>query len=161
MMRRLTIEDFYFAKSVMLDDSVFPWICDDGTNDKSRFETELQVLLSREDMFFLSPSEYCIYMLSPFLTGAYVIHTCILPNGRGKEAFKHGRELLKYCFETLKMNKMISYVPSYNRKTLLYALRCGMKKEGTMRGAWQHDNNMYDVDFVGLTRQEWEQCQRR
>lgn len=154
-MRRLSVKDISLVEHVMLHDDVFPHICDDGTSDKSRFALSLPARLDCEEIFFLSPGDGCVFMLVPFITGAYAVHTCITPEFRGKIGIEYGKKSISYCFKALGMHKIISHIPGYNRRALIYALRCGFRKEGCLRETWKFNNILYNVDIVGITKQEW------
>jgi hypothetical protein len=158
--RRLTVDDFKFVKDIMLHDDVFKWICDDGTKDKHEFEYRLPVMMSNDCNHFLSPGEGCVFFLQPFCTGTYTVHTCIIPSFRGRKAVKYGRETVEFIFEKLPVQKIISYVPGYNRKAVIYSFMCGFKKEGEIREAWRMNGISYNLTIVGITKGEW-LCQQQ
>lgn len=161
--RRLTIEDLPFVEAVMLHDDVFPYICDDASFDKNRFSVDLPRMLDNSNLYFLSSGAGCVYMLNQFCGGTYVVHTCITPQYRGKTAIEYGMCLIKHCFCDLMMSKLISYVPAYNRRALLYALKCGFSKEGFLTAAWQRGGITHDINIVGLSISDYQEskCQQQ
>lgn len=147
--RVLKLDDLRFVYDVMLDDDVFPHICDDGTDNKNSFARLLPALLNNANNIFLSPGPGCVFMLCPLCTGCYDVHTCITPEYRGKIAIEYGKASIGFCFENLVIHKLVSHIPEYNRRALLYALRCGFKREGKIRSMWYRHGILYDVDIVG------------
>jgi hypothetical protein len=156
----LGVQDLPEIKRVFLDKDVFADIVDDTFKEVKDFEERLVSLVCNQANFFLCPGPGCIFMLSPFSLGSYIVHTCILKELRGRKAFILGKEAINYCFNTLNINKLISYVPSYNRKALLYALLCRFKKEGLLTKSFQLNNQLFDVTIVGLTKEDW-LCQQQ
>jgi hypothetical protein len=156
----LGVQDLQEIKRVFLDKDVFKDIVDDTFKDVRDFEDRLISLVCNQANFFICPGSGCIFLLSPFSLGSYIVHTCILKELRGSKAINLGKKAIDYCFRELNINKLISYVPSYNRKALLYALLCRFKKEGLITKAYQLNNQLFDITIVGLTKETW-LCQQQ
>jgi hypothetical protein len=156
----LKLQDFHEIKRVFLDADVFADIIDDSFTTLDAFEDDLISMVCTPTNFFLCPATGCIFLLSPFSFGTYVVHTCILKKLRGRKAINLGKEAISYCFNELNINKLISYVPSYNHKALFYALLCRFKKEGLIKKAFQLNKQLFDVTVVGLTKEDW-LCQQQ
>lgn len=81
------------------------------------------------------------------------IHTSLLPEFRGVKALQSGKLFLSHLFS--KYLKAISYVPSYNKKALLYAQLLGFKIEGINRSSFIKNGQLLDQTLVGLTQGEF------
>ena len=151
----LGIQDLQEIKRVFLDKDVIYDIIDDSFKNIKDFEDILVPMICNRSNFFICPDTGCIFFLSPFTFGSYIVHTCILKALRGRKAIILGKKAINFCFNELNINKLVSYVPSYNRKALFYALLCGFKKEGLITKAYQLNSQLFDITVVGLTKEAW------
>jgi len=159
--RRLFLRDYAFVRDCMLHADVFPFIHDDGTGDENAFARMLLSVVDNDAFIFLSPGPGCVFMLSPTFSGVYTVHTAVKPEYRGRTAIEYGKAAIGKFFEKQDHIKLISFVPGCNRRAKIFALKCGFRTEGTLRKSWKQGGIVYNVDIVGLTRQEWELCQQQ
>lgn len=94
-----------------------------------------------------------LFMLVPINQVTAEIHTCLLPSIHGKNAMIAGRLLLSHLFT--KYQKAISWVPSPNRKALIYALKLGFQVEGVNRASFLKNGELVDQKLVGLTKGDY------
>ena len=61
-----------------------------------------------------------------------------------------------YCFETLKMNKIVLRVITSNDKSFKVAEKCGFIREGTLRNEHRTFNGeLVDLYYYGMTREDY------
>jgi len=156
-MIRALLEDESKIKRVMLDESVYPLISDDGAPNPNDFD--IKSLLSSNAILFLMPDENSVFMYVPMNAITYEVHSNILPASRD-----HSRSLaletVKYMFTETKCLKIITHVPEFNKAAFRLALACGLKMEGIDRSSFLKSGKLYNQYFLGLTKEEWK-CQQQ
>lgn len=65
--------------------------------------------------------------------------------------------LLKHCFETMNLNRVMLRVYQNNPRAIRCYEKVGFKHEGAWRQAHYHGGMYYDVLFMGILKEEWEQ----
>ena len=125
-------KDVDFINSVMKHPDVFPWICDDGTNDPESFDVDRMV--DDDRFYFISPNEWTVFANYPVNSITWEIQT--------------------------PCQKLISWVPEPYSHVLRYAKTCGMKVEGISKKSFLKKDEVHDMALVGLSKGEW-QCQQQ
>lgn len=64
--------------------------------------------------------------------------------------------LFDFIFNELKINKFVSEVFSFNKGVIRLHQLCGCNIEGTFKNHIMKNGEFYDVTFLGLTKEEWE-----
>lgn len=72
--------------------------------------------------------------------------------GYGTEALQL---LLRHCFETLNLNRVMLRVYQNNPRAIRSYEKCGFKHEGAMRQAHYQEETYHDVLIMGILREEW------
>jgi len=76
--------------------------------------------------------------------------------GRGVGAFAEF-EVLKYVFETLRLNRLWCEVLAFNTSAQKMHRRFGFVHEGTLRRHVRKDGDYHDVEVFGMLKEEWDQ----
>jgi RimJ/RimL family protein N-acetyltransferase len=97
-----------------------------------------------------------LYNLHPINGITLQIHPMILPEYRGEKAYRSGVQVLKWVIENTDYQKVFCYIPTLYRNVILFALRCGMVKEGINRRSWLKNGKIHDMVMLGITREEIE-----
>lgn len=97
-----------------------------------------------------------LYNLHPINGITLQIHPMILKEFRGKAAYESGKLALKWVVENTAYEKVFCYIPTIYRNVILFAMRCGMVKEGINRRSWLKNGKIHDMVLLGITRQEIE-----
>lgn len=66
------------------------------------------------------------------------------------------RLMLKHCFETLNLNRVMLRVYAYNERAKHVYQKIGFVYEGTMREALYRNGKYSDVHIMSILRKEWE-----
>jgi ribosomal-protein-alanine N-acetyltransferase len=64
--------------------------------------------------------------------------------------------VLKYAFEDLNLNRIYAYAVEYNAGSVRVKEKCGFQVEGTLRQDHYANGRFYDVQLLGITREDWE-----
>ncbi len=97
----------------------------------------------------------------------WISGNCWLAIGIGPREFwgrGYGTEamalMVKYAFWGLNLKRVTLNVFAYNERAVRCYLKTGFQIEGRMREFIHRDGKRYDLVFMGLLREEWEQAQR-
>jgi len=77
--------------------------------------------------------------------------------GYGREAMNL---VLRFAFESLNLKRVSLDVFEYNQRAYLSYCKCGFKEEGRMRQWMQRGGERFDLIFMGILREEWEERQK-
>ena len=72
--------------------------------------------------------------------------------GYGTEAIQL---MLKHCFQTLNMNRVMLQVYQNNPRAIRCYEKCGFQHEGALRQALYQDGKYYDILNMGILKEEW------
>lgn len=84
------------------------------------------------------------------------IHPMILPNKRGKWAYKTAMEALRWVNEYTSFQKVVCEIPFIYPHVKMFALQCGMVKEGINRCSFLKYGKIHHMWMLGITRDEIE-----
>jgi RimJ/RimL family protein N-acetyltransferase len=76
--------------------------------------------------------------------------------GYGTDAM---RIILRYAFTELNLHRVSLTVSEYNPRAIQSYLNAGFVEEGRLRGDEYRDGRRYDLIYMGILREEWEQNQ--
>ena len=126
---RLTYADAEIANRIIHHPEIFPMIGNDHTpTDCTTLGNDF---LMNPTIWMLHPTEHALFMLTARTLTMYECHTMVEPEGRGLAAVKAAREAAKWFFENNETaEKIITYVPFYNKGAKVFALKVGFLHEG-------------------------------
>ena len=130
--------------SIKLNASVIDDISDDQT--KGVFLTELPSFMSFYGVF---DDGNCVgfFAIQSHNSVTVEIHTTLLPECRGRNALIAGELIIDLILSTHK--KIISYIPEYNKKALVYAQVLGFEIEGLIKNSFLKNGKLYKQYLVG------------
>lgn len=150
---RLTEKDIDFVDRVLRDESVYPWISDDGSVSAGAFTTK--PFFYNPSVYVLSPNQWSVFIFLPVNSCCFDVHSNVLPEGRGVKAIVAGKAVLNWMFQETKCLKVITSIPVFNAPAYALARRCGMTPEGKNRKSFLHKGVLYDQHMLGITEEEW------
>lgn len=89
---------------------------------------------------------------------AYYLDESVRGKGIGLATARYA---LWWAFEECGMEKVNGEALAFNETSWGIDLKIGMKEEGRIRSAYVKDGKRVDVVLVGITRQEWDELQRK
>ena len=146
--------DMELVRSIMSHPAIWPHIHDDNTQDCEP--------LDHEGFYWLAVSDgepAGVFLVHATNSVCFEVHTCLLPRIWGQAATVAASLCKAWVFGNTDCEKIITHVPAYNQTALRFALRCGMKREGTNRASYLKDGKLMDQHLLGITKQEWK-CQQ-
>jgi len=121
--------DRYIITSIVTHPQVYPYVSDDN----SPAPEEYNLPQVSPDFFAIS----CLYR--GYIVGCFLfkkihddcceIHTCMLPEARGK-AVNFGNMAVKMIFNETPFNTIKTFIPTTNQKAKRLALKCGFLEIG-------------------------------
>lgn len=104
-----------------------------------------------EGIYFLSVCGGSgIFMFHKHSEILYEVHTLLLPECWGREDI--AASAARWMFENTPCEKIITWVPAYNRLAYHFALRSGMKEEGLSRKSIRKNGRLMDQYLLGLEK---------
>ena len=152
--KRCSPADLNDVHRIFSDDSVYPWISDDGSPSGDALKRQLEGALHNVSVYFLMPRINTIVMAIPTNTILYDVHVAAIKGGGRKYAADDAYNCLLWMIEHTKAKKFTTMVPGFNRAAILFARRCGMKKEGVIKKGYIKDGKLWDIDIYGATDEE-------
>lgn len=148
--------DMGIVRSILSHPAIWPHIHDDGATECEPADHDgfLWMLVADEE-----PAG--VFLLHAHNTATYEVHTCLLPRIWGPQALEAAHMCRAWMFEKTDCQKLITNVPAYNLTALRFARRCGFKPEGVNRASFLRDGALLDQHVLGLTKEEWRQCQQQ
>lgn len=144
-------------KSIFTHPSIWPHISDDYCDIKT-YEPAINDLV-----YYLVPTiqgvSCGVFMFVPQNTIMYEVHSCLLPEYRGKDSHELAKDALLWMVNNTMCRKVITHVPENNRLALAFAKRAGMTLEGINRKSYQKAGEILDQFILGITEREI--CQQR
>jgi len=144
-----TGHDIEHVAEILGHSEVLPFIADDSPF-VDPVATATACILN-DSIYVLIPNAYAVFAFMPRNYVMYEIHSAILPEGRGSEngSKDAANAAVEWMFENTPCEKIISWVPSYNKTALHFALACGCKQEGVVKDSYKKDGKLYDQYLVG------------
>lgn len=143
--------DSELVKRVCFDPAVWETIAEDGIS-QDEFEPDMnECWLTVDDGQLIG-----LYNLHPINSVTLQIHPMILPQFRGSLAYESGKQVLKWIVENTDYQKVFCFIPEIYRNVILFAMRCGLAKEGKNRRSHVKNGKIHDMVMLGITRQEIE-----
>jgi hypothetical protein len=153
-LKRCLIEDAEFVRRIITHPDVYPGVTDDGSGPAEKWNRAGEIL-SNPDIYALSPNPNALFLYLPINSATTEVHTCILPDGRGREGVRAAKESIRWIFTQTDFRKIISWVPSFNRAALVFARMAGLSREGINRMSFLKDGTLFDQHLLGITKEEW------
>jgi RimJ/RimL family protein N-acetyltransferase len=80
------------------------------------------------------------------------IHTSFLPEAWGPRARQASAEMLAWLWSHTACRRLITNVPSYNRRALRFAERAGLTQFGVNERAYLKDGTLHDLILLGISK---------
>ena len=156
LIKRCRRADVDEVNRILTHPGVYPKISDDGSPGVDDFDAG--PLLESDAFYFLGwvvSGEWAgIWLLKPWNTITYEVHTCILPEHRGKDAIRAAGAAGEWMFHNTACRKVVTLIPEWNRPALAFALSVGMKKEGLLTRSFWKDGEVSDQQLLGIEKEE-------
>ena len=145
--------DVELIKSVCFDPVVWDTISEDGAQ-KSEFRVDVN-----DECWLVAKYKEAVvgvFNLHPVNCVTLQIHPMVLPEYRGHIGYAVGRGVIEWVFENTQYDRVQCFVPEIYRNVILYAMSCGMVKEGKMRRSFLKSGKIHDMALLAVTRSDVE-----
>ena len=151
MIVQATEKDFGVVHKILSHKSIYPYISDDYCPIEPIKDLGLD-FLNNEYIKVLMPNEDSVFVFTPLSMNMYIVHTNVLPKSRGKVAIRAGKEVVRWMFKNTQCTSIISFVPSWNKQTLIYGSLVGLKRIGIIEKSFKKNDIMYDQVIIGIMK---------
>ena len=141
---------------ILSDRTVFPNMCDDGSNNINMINKYINAVLNNIGAYVLKPAEDTIFMFLPLNSFTFDVHTAVVKGPARVSAAKEAIRAVEWMCDNTRVEKFITQVPVFNKPAVFFARYIGMKKEGRLTKMFKKDGKMHDVLLFGATRQDVE-----
>ena len=138
-----------FILNVLNTPSIYTMTKDDLTGELYDVDVNTTLFVKVED----EGRVLGMFMLSPLNSVCFEIHTCLFPHIAPSTMFKIVEEGYKWLFEATCIKKLITYVPSFNKKALRFAKFSGMKEEGIITKSFLREGVLVDQILLGIEKE--------
>lgn len=147
----MTLADSEVANRIIHHPEVYPDMCDDYADPA---HTQLgRYLLMEENLYLLHPNDNTVFCFAPRTLVLFEVHTMIEPEGRGHQAVKAARDALHWIFTNTTCEKVITYVPFFNRKARVFARKVGLVDEGVCTKSFKKDGELIDQWVLAIEKE--------
>lgn len=149
---KCTLTDLEEVERIIGHPSVVDYISDDEEVDP---ELLAYICLSQSERFIvLMPAKDTLFVLTKINSITYEVHTCIVEGTARKKAIKNTLKAMDYMFNETPCEKIISYIPEFNRRATIFSMLCGMEKEGLVKKSFKKKHKVWDLILVGITKDQ-------
>lgn len=147
------------ATAIVKHPSVWPYVSDDLT------DFDLYRAPMHDSVFWLLVLDFDDTVLGAYFLHfqnavTLEIHTCLLPDARGKKSKEAAKCVLSWVFSNTICQKVITHVPENNVFALAYAKRAGLQEEGINRASFLKQGKLLNQTLLGITKEEFT-CQQQ
>lgn len=153
---RLDMESRGFVNGIMRDPLVYGPISDDLSPLPEDFD--VGHFLSNPSVYVLQASPFTVFILHPWNSVCYEVHTICHPEGWGGQTARACKAGMEWMFVNTNCQKIVTHVPTFNRAAKALALRAGMKPEGLNSKSFLKNGVLYDQVILGITKGEVIPC---
>lgn len=112
-------------------------------------------------MWLVHPSDHVLLITHMRTRIVHEVHTLIEPEGRGKQAVLDVRAAAEWYFHQEGVcEKIITYIPFFNKPAKLFAKLVGMDEEGVCTKSFLKNGELVDQWVLGLEKEKF-LCQQR
>lgn len=151
---RCDISDLEYVDFVMRHPSIYPHISDDLSPKAEAFSAG--ALLASPQIIFLKPFiegfGAGVFLMHPWNSVTYEVHSCVLPGFRGKLAVTASRLAASWMFRNTGCRKITTQIPARNRAAYALAHRAGFRTEGVNKKSFLKNGVLYDQALMGLSK---------
>ncbi len=155
--RRATIADNDIIRAVYSDESVWPYITDDGTPDINT--VDFIEPLKNQAIYFLivedNNTPAAVFLFHPWNTVTYEMHSAVMPKYRGEGSIEAARLAGMWMFSNVVMcMKLVTHIAVNNLPAIVLARKGGMHKEGINRKSFLKNGKLIDQYIYGICKEE-------
>lgn len=135
-------------------DYIYQDITDDGSPPASFFDIE--PLLGRPGVEVVKVGKdkkpQGFFLLTQLNSITWQFHTALTLELRGPDAKKSVESMFDLMFTSTSAKKLVTFVPTFNRKAAMFAVTCGMSREGLLTSSFLKNNRLYDQVIFSIQR---------
>ena len=156
MIRRATVDDREFIKSIYEMPGMIKYLTDDNCPDNMKDCVDM--IINTPGIYALISEQLMIrtglFLFFPWNYTTYELHVAILPEYRGRMSIQSGTDAGLWMFRNTCCQKIVTQIPTPNYRAKALAIAVGMKQEGINRKSYMKDGNLYDMYLYGICKEE-------
>ena len=146
--------DARLLNSIITHPKIYPHVADDQAPKPEVFDCSQA--LKTDGVYFLTPIENEVlgcFIVHLHTMTLYEVHTCLLPICWGRKALEATRLCAEWVFGNTSCQKLMTWVPTYNRLAYRLAIKSGMQDEGLCKKSFLKNGVLHDMHLLGLEKE--------
>ena len=139
--------------SIISHPRIYPHVSDDHSPKAEDFDCS--EALRTDGVYFLTPIDGEVlgcFIVHLHTMTLFEVHTCLLPCCWGKKALEATALCAKWVFGNTTCQKLMTWVPTYNKLAYRLAIRSGMQDEGLCKKSYLKNGVLLDMHLLGLEK---------
>jgi len=124
---------------VLLDDSVYPLMGEDGMPNKEDF-----VFKTKDEVFFMDDDDRACFIVYPFTSQIFWMHAHILKHHR-KDKYEIANMFFDAVRKYTKATKLMASVPELYKNIIAYSKNNDFKKVATIEKCYMKNGDLHDT----------------
>lgn len=149
---RCSFSDINDIYHILSHESVFRYLVDDSKKNPESALMKAHALISDLNTYVLRPREGSLFIFAPTNHVTYEMHVATIDGPARKHAKEDAKAAVIWMLENTKALKFIGFTPTCNRRAVVFARMCGLKKEGCITKTYMKDGVLYDNVVFGIDR---------
>lgn len=152
---RLSYGDGELANSFFTHPEIYPMISDDYADPNKKDIGEDFLRADPRFTWLVHPNEHSLFLATAKTHILFEIHTLIKPEGRGILAVKDTKRAATWFFQNSSAEKLVTYVPFFNRPAKVFARTVGFANEGICTKSFLKHGVLHDQWVLGLEKEKF------
>lgn len=145
-MQPLTLNDIDEVEQILGHPSVFNFCSDDS--EITALDAACACL--RDPSYIvIKPHDDTLFLFKAMNKIMYEMHVCIVRGKARKQGIRSAAKAARWLFNNTQCQKIVTHIPVFNELSLMFAMVCGMKREGLIKGGYLKDGKLYDLILLG------------
>lgn len=154
--RRATVSDNETIKGIYANESIWPFVTDDGALDIHAIN--FTDALNNQGVYFIIVEDnnkpVGIFLFNPWNTACYEMHSAVLPEYRGEGSMEAARLVGMWMFSNTLCQKLVTQIPVTNYAARALARVCGMVKIGNNDRSFLKNGKLIDQHIYGICKED-------
>ena len=149
-------DDVLAIEAVWKHPEVWPWLGDDFSPKADEFDSARYLRDNRSRVYVCHFDSMPVGVIAYWQvsTSVWEVHGGFLPAFRGAMAIRLSIGSISDMFAAGVL-KIVAQLPTDNRAGLVFARRCGLRREGVNRKSVVRGGVLRDMIYLGACRDEW------
>ena len=149
---RADIKNRDTVQRILSHDSVFFSASDDGIKNEGDLSS---AILSDPRYICLLPDENALFLFAPVNHITYEMHVAIIEGAARKKGRNYAVESARWIFKNTPCRKIITYIPDYHQRSIMYAKVCGMEEQCRISDSFLKEGKLHGMVLLSAGKDKF------